>query len=295
MGDAIIIYVIAFCDRREIKMDTNHWQITYPKGMVKYVDFFRDELFQYEIYDNVIRRFIDQNAGIQTHTICALGCGTGRHELQLKKMGYDITGVERNGESFPVVDMMFRREGITPIKMVEADFFNIDLLKEKFEPEQFDCITLLFVPLSISDTTKLVEIFEYFLKPGGLFITNQFVGYDEGFIPNVTLCDNDYAENPFQKELSYNEREFCVRLNTFKYIDNIIDWTAVYIYTDDDGIVRMSRDHDIIDVLMKDKYVERLQQSNPRMELLPLYEVNEIRTEANMPKTTDCIVAWRKK
>ena len=31
------------------------------------------------------------------------------------------------------------------------------------------------------------------------------------------------------------------------------------------------------------------------MELLPLYEVNEISTDANMPKTKDCIVAWRKK
>lgn len=276
-------------------MSEKHWQITYPAGMIKYVDFFRNELFQYDIYDKVVHNYIQKYSKINVRKMCALGCGTGRHEVELKKMGYDITGIERNSESFPVVEAVFNDSGIEPIAYVEADFFDFESLKKKLQPAQFDCITLLFVPLSIEDTVKLVEIFEYFLKPGGLFISNQFVGYDDGFIPNVTLCDNDYAENPLQKDRPYSEREYCVRLNTYKYKDNLIDWTAVYIFSDENGTVRMERDHDIIDVLQKDNYVQRITTHNDTMEILPLYEVNEISADANMPKTKDCIVAWRKR
>lgn len=276
-------------------MADNHWQITYPSGMIKYVDFFRNELFQYEVYDAVVQKYIQEYSYLDVKKLCALGCGTGRHEVQLTKMGYDITGVERNRESFPVIEAVFRENGVEPIKLVEADFFDFELLKTKLKAQQFDCITLLFVPLSIEDTVKLVDIFEYFLKPGGLFISNQFTGYDDGFIPNITLCDNDYAENPLQKNLPYREREYCVRLNTYKYRNNLIDWTAVYIFTDETGTVRMERDHDTIDVLLKDNYEHRLTPKNEAMELLPLYEVNEISADANMPKTKDCIVAWRKK
>ena len=279
----------------EVAMSDNHWQITYPQGMIKYVDFFRNELFQYEIYDAVVQKYINKYANIEVNKLCALGCGTGRHEVQLKRMGYEIIGVERNRDSFPVIEAVFRENGVEPISLVEADFFDFELLKKKLKSQHFDCITLLFVPLSIEDTVKLVDIFEYFLKPGGLFISNQFIGYEEGFTPNITLCDNDYAENPLQKDLPYKEREYCVRVNTYKYKKNLIDWTAVYIFTDENGVVRMERDHDIIDVLLKDEYGSRLKSTNSSMELLPLYEVNEISTDANMPKTKDCIVAWRKK
>lgn len=276
-------------------MESNKtWQITYPKGMVKYIDFFRDELFQYKVYDQAIQRYIKKYSQIEIRNICSLGCGTGRHEIELTKMGYKVIGVERNSESIPVVKSLFMSENIECIPVVEANFFDANDLKKNFQPSQFDCIALLFVPLSIEDTVKLAGIFEYFLKPGGIFISNQFLGYEEGFIPNVTLSDNDYAENPFEKHLPYAEREYCVRLNTYKYRDNLIDWTAVYLYNDG-GQLKMTRDHDIIDVLLKDSYKDRLQPDNPRLELLPLYEVTEIRPEANMPKTTDCIVAWRKK
>ena len=87
--------------------------------------------------------------------------------------------------------------------------------------------------------------------------------------------------------MPYSKREYCVRLNTYKYRENIIDWTAVYIFTDDTGVVRMARDHDIIDVLMKDSSKERLQVKNHLMELLPLYEVNELSNDDNMQQPKD--------
>lgn len=276
-------------------MESNKtWQITYPEGMVKYIDFFRDELFQYAVYDQAIQQYINKYSNIEVQNICSLGCGTGRHEIELTKMGYNVIGVERNSESIPVVKSLFMSKNVNCIPVVEANFFDVDDLKKNFKPNQFDSILLLFVPLSIADTVKLAGIFEYFLKPGGLFISNQFLGYEEGFIPNVTLSDNDYAENPFQKHLPYEKREYCVRFNTYKYMDNIIDWTAVYLFNDG-GQLKMIRDHDIIDVLLKGSYENRLQSDNPNLELLPFYEVTEIRPEANMPKTEDCIVAWRKK
>lgn len=65
----------------EVAMSDNHWQITYPQGMIKYVDFFRNELFQYEIYDAVVQKYINKYANIEVNKLCALGCGTGRHEV----------------------------------------------------------------------------------------------------------------------------------------------------------------------------------------------------------------------
>jgi hypothetical protein len=91
------------------------------------------------------------------------------------------------------------------------------------------------------------------------------------------------------------QKILCKKICRIKNESNLIDWTAVYIFIDENGVVRMERDHDIIDVLLKDEYERRLRSTNSSMELLPLYEVNEISIDANMPKTKDCIVAWRKK
>lgn len=271
------------------------WQITYPNKMVKYVDFFRNELFQYHIYDEVVRKYICKYSDIEVRHICSLGCGSGRHEAELKRMGYEITGIERNSESHPLACAVFQEKEIEPIPIILADFFDFNSLKLKLKQQKFDCIVLLFVPLSIPDTLKLVDTFEYFLKPGGIFISNQFMGYPDGFTPNVLLTDNDYAENPLQKNLPFSDREYCFRHNIYRYNDHIVEWIAIYIYTDENGNVKMSRDHDIIDVLIKTNYKERLIPQNINMELLPIYEVHEIDNKANIPQLTDCIVAWKKK
>ncbi|WP_353852960.1 class I SAM-dependent methyltransferase [Dehalobacter restrictus] len=271
----------------------NSWEITYPDGMVKFVDFFRAKNFQYEVYDKVVKDYLEEHSKISVDKICSLGSGTGRHEVQLAKMGYSIIGVERNQESLPILNALFAKEGISSIEVIEADFLNEEALKAKLTGYQFDCILLLFIPLSIEDVKKVVCLFEPYIKVGGVILTNQFFGYDDGFVPNCTLSECDFADNPFQERSTTSE--FCVRLNTFKYGDMIIDWTAVYIYYDNNHCLQMSRDRDIIEVLGHDTYVETLRMANgSSMELLPVREVTECSLEMNMPKTSDYIVAWRK-
>ena len=271
----------------------NNWEITYPDGLIKYVDFFRKKNFQYEIYDRVVKDYIDEHSKIPVSEICSLGCGTGRHEVQLAKMGYNVVGIERNQESLPILQTLFSNERINTINVIEADFLDKNVLSRKLNGRQFDCIVLLFIPLSIEDVKKIVCLFELYLKEGGLLITNQFFGYEDGFKPQCTLSDCDFANNPFEDE-SQN-CEFCVRLNTYKYRDSIIDWTAVYIFYDNNHCLQMKRDHDIIEVLRHDSYIKTLQlDDSSSMELLPLREVTECTQEMNMPKTSDYIVAWRK-
>ena len=266
------------------------WEITYPEGLVKFVDFFREKNFDYKNYDRVVKEYLDQYSSIPVKSICSLGCGTGRHEVQLAKMGFEITGIERNTESFHII----KKEGVAPIEVIEASFLDRERLEDVLSDRKFDAILLLFIPLSIEDVKRVVDIFEKFLKPGGIILTNQFFGYPEGFEPNCTLSDCDFADNPFQERGISNE--FSVRLNIYKYNDQIIDWTAVYIYYDSDHTLQMSRDHDIIEVLYKDTYEDTLKLPNcSTMELLPLREVTECSPEMNMPKTSDYIVAWRKK
>jgi len=269
------------------------WEITYPDGLVKFVDFFREKNFQYEVYDKIVLEYLEQHSNIPVKEICSLGCGTGRHELQLTKMGYHVTGVERNLESYPILCTLFENEGIDPIHVIETDFSNEQAIKDKLVGYQFDCILLLFIPLSIKDVKKVVRIVEPYLKTGGIVLTNQFFGYEDGFVPNCTLSDCDYANNPFPKQNKTNE--FCIRLNTYQYRDAIIDWTAAYIYYDKNDTLQMNRDHDIIEVLKHDTYIETLQlPDGSPMELLPVRKVTECSPEMNMPKTNDYIVAWRK-
>lgn len=270
-----------------------HWEITYPAGMVKFVDFFRSKNFQYELYDKVVKEYIDEHSKIPVSKVCSLGSGTGRHEVHLARMGYDVVGIERNLESLPILNALFSKEGLDTIDVIEADFLDSAVLSKKLSDKQFDCIVLLFVPLSLDDVKKVVELFEPHLKTGGLLITNQFFGYEDGFVPQCTLSENDFANNPFQED--GKEAEFCVRLNTYKYRDSMIDWTAVYIYYDDNGCLQMGRDRDILEILHLESYVETLRLENcPSMELLPAREVTECASEMNMPKTSDYIVAWRK-
>lgn len=272
----------------------SNWEITYPEGLVKYVDFFRNKCFQYEIYDKVVKEYIDEYSKIPVAEICSLGCGTGRNELQFSKMGYTVTGIERNAESLPILENLFEGEKVPMFSIVEADFMKAEELKANLDGNQFDCIVMLSVPLSIDDVKKSVILFEPYLKPGGLIIAPQYFGYDDGFVPQCTLSECDFADNPFQEDCS--NREFCVRLNIYKYRDSIIDWTAVYIYYDKNHVLQMNRDHDIIEVLQQNSYVDTLRlDSSSSMELLPIREITECTEEINFPKTSAFIVAWRKK
>ena len=39
----------------------NSWEITYPSGLVKYVDYFRNKCFHYDEYDQEIIQFMTEH------------------------------------------------------------------------------------------------------------------------------------------------------------------------------------------------------------------------------------------
>ena len=264
------------------------WEITYPAGLVKYVDFFRNKCFYYDEYDLEIIQYISEYSDIPIKTICTLGCGTGRNELRFTKMGYSVTGIERNDESIPIVKRLFETENVPMFNLIKADFMISEELKSAIGDTKFDCILLLSVPLSISDVKKAATIFQPYLRTGGLFIAPQYFGYEKGFVPDCTISESDYAEDPFG-----TEQDICLRTNIYKYNDNYIDWTATYIYYDEAHTLQMSKDHDILEILKYDTYTAQM-TINSQFKLLPLKEFQKCSDEINMPKVKACIIGWKK-
>lgn len=266
------------------------WEISYPDGLVKYVDYFRNKCFHYDEYDAEIIQYFEEYSNIEINSICTLGCGTGRNELRFTKFGYEVTGIERNKESFPILKKLFEYEHERLFNLVEADFMNKEYLYTIFKNKKFDCIMLLSVPLSIDDVKRVVKIFEPLLNTGGLFIAPQYFGYPDGFNPYTSISESEIAENPFG-----NKEDFCLRTNIYNYVDSIIDWTSVYVYYDENHTLQMSRDHDILEILRYETYYDILQlNGNSNMKLLPIKEFSNCSDDINMPMVKANIVAWKK-
>ena len=134
---------------------------------LKYVDYFRNKYFHYDEYDAEIIQYFEEYSNIEINSICTLGCGTGRNELRFTKLGYEVTGIERNKESFPILKKLFEYEHERLFNLVEADFMNKEYLYTIFKNKKFDCIMLLSVPLSIDDVKRVVKIFEPLLNCTG--------------------------------------------------------------------------------------------------------------------------------
>jgi len=108
--------------------------------------------------------------------ILDLGCGTGRHDLLLAKMGYEMTGVDMSAEMLAVANAQLASLLPPPSSLI---YHQDDIRSVRLDPT-FDVVISLFHVMSYQVTnTDLQAVFataRAHLKPGGIFIFDCWYG-----------------------------------------------------------------------------------------------------------------------
>lgn len=98
-----------------------------------------------------------------------IGCGTGRHGLELSSRGYEVVGVDRSASMLHIA-----RERAPSVRFVEADMTTMDL------GDTFDAVVILFAALSYQTTPDgiiaALAAARRHLRPAGLLIADVWFG-----------------------------------------------------------------------------------------------------------------------
>ncbi|MDQ0361537.1 class I SAM-dependent methyltransferase [Breznakia pachnodae] len=268
-------------------MKKDSWQVNYPAGIIKYIDLFREKYFQYPKFDKILDKYIKKYKKSNGNRVLSLGSGTGRHEVELVKLGYNVTAIEKNKESIEIAKEYARKSNVE-INFIEYDFLNNNMANNFMNiNEQFDIVLLLLVPISIDDYSVTLDNIKSLIKEGGVFITDVFgyendVNINESFIEsNIEVADDKIGD-------------FAVRLNYYEYDGYLVKWDAVYLYKDISGKLNMDKDRDYLDVI-PDEYLDSpLSYDEKEYEILPKHKLVEVDKCINPPHMVEYFVGWRK-
>lgn len=113
--------------------------------------------------------FLESVLGIKRgNLILDLGCGFGRHTLELGKKGYRVIGVDRSEELIEIAKEEAKREKVFNVEFYIMDYSEIDRLDYKF-----DVVFTLYTSFGLSsynEDRKTVEKVYNVLKKGGKFL-----------------------------------------------------------------------------------------------------------------------------
>lgn len=106
------------------------------------------------------------------HVMC-FGCGTGKHDFELNKLGYSMTGIDMSPEMISIAQKTAADKGID-------EKFNVADIR-KYEPSQkYDAVISLFHVMSYQTTNEdLIDAFvaaRKCLDDGGLFVFDAWYG-----------------------------------------------------------------------------------------------------------------------
>lgn len=104
----------------------------------------------------------------EIHSLLDLGCGSGRHDIELQKLGYDITGVD---QSETMIEMAQLRGG--------ADYQVGDIRKLTLKKEYDAAVSLFHVISYINSNSELLETFHStrkLLYKGAIFLFSTWYG-----------------------------------------------------------------------------------------------------------------------
>ncbi|MBU4484895.1 class I SAM-dependent methyltransferase [bacterium] len=119
-----------------------------------------------------LRKIFDKFCESEIKNILNLGCGTGRHDVELAKCGYTVKGVDLSEDM-----ISFARERARDVQNVSYEQANV--LDIKYN-NQFDVVLSMFTVVSyINDRENLLKFFQKVhtaLKGGGIFIFDLWNG-----------------------------------------------------------------------------------------------------------------------
>lgn len=147
--------------------------------------------------------FIEMEAGFdKTLRILDVGCGTGRHSIELTKRGYHVTGIDLSENQLQRAQEKAQAEGL------DIDFRKMDARNLDFEQE-FDMVIMICeggFPLMETDEMNflILQSATRVLKPGGKFIFTTL----NGLFPLFHSVKEFMEKNTEEGQASYQALSF---------------------------------------------------------------------------------------
>lgn len=143
---------------------------TFQDYAYYYNAFYKDKDYAMEAaqIDELIKRY-----GSNVHTVINYGCGTGRHDIELSKLGYSCTRIDLSESMINVAKHNCKTESN------QIDFSVADI--RTYEPvKKYDAVISLFHVMSYQNTNKdILSAFQSArksLEKGGLFLFDSWYG-----------------------------------------------------------------------------------------------------------------------
>ena len=119
----------------------------------------------------LVRRLCEQYGSFPVRRILDLGCGSGSHAVELAKLGYEVTGVDR---SSAMLAEAARRVPAQNVRLVKSELQELQL------GEQFDAVLMMFAVLGYqltdADVNRAFSAAHRHLRPGGLLLFDCWYG-----------------------------------------------------------------------------------------------------------------------
>jgi len=161
---------------------------------------------------NEIDYIINECNILLNYDILDVGCGMGRHSLELSRRGYKVTGIDYTKELIDSAIKRAENESLNT-KFKVSDILNSDI----FPIKSFDCILCLYDVIgSYTDNSKNIKIItkiSSLLKKGGKTIIS---------VMNLDLTEH-IAKNKFNIEESTSELLALPASNTMEESGNVFN------------------------------------------------------------------------
>ena len=134
-----------------------------------YNSFYKDKDYKKEA--RTVETLMNRDRDVSS--VLNLGCGTGRHDIELAKMGYAMTGIDVSEQMIRVAQANSQKEGID-IRFEVAD------IRDYRAGQEYDAVISLFHVMSYqTETEDLIRAFQTAaeaLCEGGIFVFDLWYG-----------------------------------------------------------------------------------------------------------------------